>query len=219
MLASDRAVVFACDEGDFARLYYHTVDVESLTKLLIDFQHKKPLLIGYVDRVKGEALCAAFREAGFVEMAHYLRMTNAAFPEPKPGHQPEFANTQEVREILSLLLGAFNAKTDYLPSHEKLKQLIEQQQVIVRREANQITGLVVFQVIGRQANFNYLLNRGRPGDGKVLMQSFIQCMADRGLDSGFLWVESTNERARKVYQASGWKPDGLHDWFFFRTTN
>ncbi len=216
MLASDTAVVFACAETDFSRLYYHATDVASLASLLADFKAPLPLVIGYVDKTKNEALCAAFCDAGFVETAHYLRMTSAAFPVPEAAEHPEFATADETDAVMALLRSTFNAVTDHLPSRERLRSLIEQQQVIVRREAGQVTGLVAFQVLGRQVNFNYLLNRGRRGDGSVLKQSFFRCMAERGLTSGFLWVDSTNERARQIYSANGWKADGLNDWFYRR---
>lgn len=216
MLTSDRAIVFVGDEGGFARLYYHAVDVESMKALLENIQYKIPLVIGYLDKNRNEALCAAFRNAGFKEIAHYRRMTNAGFPTLASESQPQFAKPEEAQTIFSMMRDTFNAMTDHLPSREKLRSLIEHQQVIVRREADEITGFVVFQIFGRQVNFNYLLNRGSRGNGTILMQDFHQCMASRGLNSGFLWVESTNERARKIYDASGWKVDGLNDWFFLR---
>jgi hypothetical protein len=216
MLASDSSVVFACAEKDFSRLYYYSTDVASLALVLADFKSILPLVIGYVDKTKNENLCAAFRSTGFEETAHYLRMSSAAFLIPEVAEQSEFATVEEADAVMSLLRSTFNPVTDYLPSHERLRSLIEQQQVIVRREVGQITGLVAFQVLGRQVHFNYLLNLGRRGDGSVLKQSFFRCMAERGFTSGFLWVDSTNQRAHKIYSANGWKADGLNDWFFTR---
>ena len=216
MLSSDNAVVFAYPESEFSRLYYHATDVYSLAHLLTCFQLPSALVIGYVDKMKDESICGAFREAGFVEIAHYIRMVSSAFPIPEVAEEPDFATVEETIDVMELLRFSFNAVTDHLPSYEQLSRLIEQQQVIVRREAGRISGLVAFQVFGRQVNFNYLLNRGRRGDGRILMQSFFLCMSLRGHTSGFLWVDSTNERARQIYKVNGWRADGLNDWFYTR---
>lgn len=216
MFSSDNAVVFSCPDTEFSRLYFHASDVASLAHLLANLQSPFPLVLGYVDKTKNEALCAALHETGFTEIAHYIRMTCMAFPVPEAAEQPKFATVEETVAIMNLLRYNFNPVTDHLPSHELLYSMIEQQQVIVHREAGQISGLVAFQVLGRQVNFNYLLNYGLPGSGSILMQSFFLCMSQRGHTSGFLWVASMNKRARRIYIANGWKADGLNDWFYTR---
>jgi hypothetical protein len=218
IITSESAVVFTQAETEFSRIYYCASSAAALGQLLTELHSSSPLVIGYLDRIKNETLCEVFRQTGFVETAHYLRMTIPTFPIPKDAEPPEFPNVDETDAVMGLLRLNFSRVTDFLPSREQISTLIEQRQIIVRREERKITGLVVFLVQGRQVNLNYLLNRGRRGDGSLLMQSFFFCMAERGLNSGFLWVNGTNERALKIYIANGWKADGLNDWFFIRNS-
>jgi hypothetical protein len=216
MVSSERAVVFSQSEGGFSRLYYLTLDADSLAKLLAGLRAEESLVIGYIDRSRNESLCSAFRSGGFVQKAHYLRMTHKNFPMPKDAEAPEFARASDVESVDNLLRGAFDAMTDHLPTTARLLQLISDQQVIVRRDNAKVSSVVVFQVLGNQVNFNYIVSRGRPGEGLRIKQSFFRCMADRGLTAGFLWVGSDNERAKSMYALSGWKCDGLNDWFYVR---
>jgi hypothetical protein len=211
-------VVFAQAETEFSRIYYYASNIDGLGKLLTELRSFSPLVISYLDRNKNETLCGVFRQAAFVETAHYIRMAIPTFPRPNATEPPEYANVNDTEAVMGLLRLNFNPITDFLPSREEIFSLIEHRQIIIRRAAQKITGLVAFKVQGRQVNFNYLLNCGRRGDGSLLMNSFFHCMVERGLNSGFLWVDRTNERACKIYNANGWKADGLNDWFFIRNS-
>lgn len=51
-------------------------------------------------------------------------------------------------------------------------------------------------------------DREREGIGSMLLRQAERAMADFGATSAILWVLSSNHRARKFYEASGWTPDG-----------
>jgi GNAT superfamily N-acetyltransferase len=46
------------------------------------------------------------------------------------------------------------------------------------------------------------------GIGRALMKRVMQWLTARGFDRATLWVLVTNERARRFYEAGGWRPDG-----------
>jgi ribosomal protein S18 acetylase RimI-like enzyme len=46
------------------------------------------------------------------------------------------------------------------------------------------------------------------GLGRGLFSHAVQDLRERGFDAVTLWVLETNERARRFYEAAGWKPDG-----------
>lgn len=219
MNSTSKAVIFLQPEDGFFRLFYFASDIASLEPLLGDMEERRDIVIGYLDKLKHSELCSTFLGKHFKEIAHYIRMSRNSFPAAFSSEEPEFAQPKELEQVMGLLRSTFNPMTDYLPSRELLDQLICTNHVIVRREANRISGLVVFQISGKRVNFNYLLNNGPKGDGMLLKQSFFKCMAERGISSGFLWVDTRNAPALRIYEKTGWKPDGLNDWFFLRSRN
>jgi ribosomal protein S18 acetylase RimI-like enzyme len=46
------------------------------------------------------------------------------------------------------------------------------------------------------------------GLGRDLFSHAVTDLRERGFDAITLWVLETNERARRFYEAAGWKPDG-----------
>jgi GNAT superfamily N-acetyltransferase len=47
------------------------------------------------------------------------------------------------------------------------------------------------------------------GVGRALMAQAVTALAGGGLESAVLWVLEGNERARRFYEAAGWRPDGV----------
>lgn len=215
-IATDQAVAFLIPEEGFSRLYFQAVDAHSLELLLPECQGRGVLVIGYVDRSRNDLLCAAFERNNFRQIAQYSRLVHDDFALPPHAVPPEYAMLHEADHLMGMLRAAFDPFTDHLPSPADLRQRIAEQQVIVRRQEGSVTGFVVFHMTGHLVHFNYLLNRGRPGDGLLLLHSFFRCMVERGVSRGFLWVNSANVRAQHIYLSNGWRPDGLSDWFFLR---
>lgn len=46
------------------------------------------------------------------------------------------------------------------------------------------------------------------GVGRALAKRVVQRLTARGFDRATVWVLVTNERARRFYEAGGWRPDG-----------
>jgi hypothetical protein len=216
-ISSDSAVLFASLENGFGRLFYFSADLESLRLLLLSWPNDLDYVIGYVDRIKNEHLCAVFCEAGFIEKCCYQRMLNLTLPIRKVRVQPEYARIEETAVLYDMFSDTFDAMTDHLPELEKLSEIVAADQVIVKREKGEITGVLLFQMHGKQVNFNYLVNRGKNGlDLLELKNSFYHIMYLKGIQSGFLWVNTSNSGVIKLHQNFGWKLDSLYDWFFIR---
>jgi GNAT superfamily N-acetyltransferase len=58
--------------------------------------------------------------------------------------------------------------------------------------------------------YNLYLEEGLVGRGvgRALMKRVMPWLTARGFDRATLWVLVTNERARRFYEAGGWRPDG-----------
>ncbi|MCU7725219.1 GNAT family N-acetyltransferase [Actinoplanes sp. KI2] len=46
------------------------------------------------------------------------------------------------------------------------------------------------------------------GVGRLLMDAGLRWLAESGYPENVLWVLATNDRARRFYEAGGWRPDG-----------
>lgn len=46
------------------------------------------------------------------------------------------------------------------------------------------------------------------GIGRALMDAAVLSLTDAGFAAATLWVLDTNQRARRFYEAGGWRPDG-----------
>lgn len=46
------------------------------------------------------------------------------------------------------------------------------------------------------------------GIGRVLFTHAVEDLRQRGFKGAILWVLESNQRARRFYEAAGWKPDG-----------
>jgi hypothetical protein len=215
----NHTVLYLEREHGFARIYFFSTALEELAFALKTLPSNLELSISYVDKNKNTDLVNAMISAGFLEIAHYLRMRKIDFEFSQVDHHATFASPSETDQIHNLLYLHFNSITDYLPSSSTLAQFIEEKQIIVEREDSKVTGFVIFRVNQRTVNFNYLLNCGRPGNGTVLKNSFLKCMAGRNVTSGFLWVNKTNTHAQRLYQRFNWEFDGLSDWFFHRSVD
>jgi ribosomal protein S18 acetylase RimI-like enzyme len=56
------------------------------------------------------------------------------------------------------------------------------------------------------------------GVGRNLLGHAERDLRERGYDEATLWVLATNERARRFYEAAGWRPDGAEKTEPFSTT-
>jgi GNAT superfamily N-acetyltransferase len=56
------------------------------------------------------------------------------------------------------------------------------------------------------------------GLGGLLLRRATDDLAERGFSSAILWVLTANERARRFYEAAGWRPDGAAQMLDFDGT-
>jgi ribosomal protein S18 acetylase RimI-like enzyme len=55
----------------------------------------------------------------------------------------------------------------------------------------------------------YLVSSARGlGLGRLLLETAVDDLVERGFSAAILWVLTANDRARHFYEAAGWQPDG-----------
>jgi hypothetical protein len=215
--ATDQTILLANDEYDFFRLYFFTSDSTDLGQVLGQARYPGEVVAGYLAKNPDNNVAAAFERGGFLPIATYGRMETYQLPQQRTNSALAFATPADADQLHEDLFRAFNKYTDHLPAKSRLLDYIKNEQVIVKRRSGQIIGAVCFQLHGLKVNYNYIYNlSGDPLDFLQLQNNFYGVMNQRGIRAGFLWINKTNSRLAALYQATGWKFDGLKDHFYFR---
>jgi hypothetical protein len=221
--ATARSVLLANDEHDFFRLYFFTSDLADLGQTLRNVDLPGDVVAGYLtktaDKVADENIAAAFQQSGFNPIATYRRMLTYRLPPQQPNPALEYATSADVDQIYEDLFQTFNKYTDHLPTENRVHGYVVNEWVIVNRQAGQIVGAVCFQLKGPRVNYNYLYNlSGNPLDFLRLQNNFYGVMHQRGIRTGFLWINQTDTRLAALHESMGWRFDGLKDYFYLRSS-
>jgi hypothetical protein len=216
--ATARTVLVLNNEHDFFRLYFFTTDVADFEQTLRETKFPGETVSGYLTRSADENIAEVFHRAGFNRIARYRRMITYRLPAYRPNASLEYATTADVDQLYDGLFQAFNKYTDHLPTKDRLHRYIENEWVIVNRDADRIPGAVCFQLEGPRVNYNHIYNlTGNALDFLRLQNNFYGVMHQRGIHAGFLWINEAENRLAKLYQSMGWQFDGLKDHFYFRS--
>ena len=217
--ATSRTVLVLNNEHDFFRLYFFTSDVADLEQTLRETSFPGETVTGYLTRFVEENIAEVFHRSGFNLIASYRRMITYQLPACRPDATLQYATSADVDQLYEGLFQAFNKYTDHLPTRDRLQSYVENQWVIVNRDNNRIPGAVCFQLEGPRVNYNYIYNFSGNGlDFLRLQNNFYGAMNQRGIHAGFLWVNQINTRLSVLYQSTGWRFDGLKDYFYLRSS-
>jgi hypothetical protein len=217
--ATARTVLLLNKEHDFFRLYFFTTDVADLEQCLRELDFPGNTVVGYLTRSPDENMAAAFQLSGFKPIATYRRMITYKLPAHGPNAALRYATGADVDKLHQALFQTFNKYTDHLPTKDLLHRYVENEWVIVNRRAGRILGVVCFQLKGPRVNYNYLYNlSGNPLDFLQLQHNFYGTMHQRGIHSGFLWINQTDTRVAALHESMGWHFDGLKDHFYLRSS-
>jgi len=155
-------------------------------------------------------------QADFNLIGIYERLYNTNIRQREEIGKITFAKTNQQNEIYDLFYdsGFFSIYTDYLPSHEELKQLIERENVIINEIDNQIQGSFIFSIQGKKCYFRAWIDKS-VHSLKLLFDVYNMMFAKK-LEYAYLWINSENKKVRSIHQLLGAKPDGLKDYTFIK---
>jgi hypothetical protein len=215
--ATDATILLVNDEFDFFRLFFFTSDLADLEQTLQHVEYPGDAVVGYLTKKADKGVVIALEQGGFRPLATYGRMETYALPRQRPNPALEYAVPADADQLHQDLFRAFNKYTDHLPTRSCLLDYIKKDQVIVKRRNGRIVGAVCFQLHGLKVNYNYIYSLSGHGlDFLQLQNNFYGVMNQRGIRAGFLWINQANDRLAGLYRATGWRFDGLQDYFYFR---
>jgi hypothetical protein len=210
---SDATLLIFAPEAGFQRLYYVTRSLADLQTILSRAGVPVELIVASVQKEAEPDLTAVFSAAGFAPYAVYQRMRAAQMRMPAVSSRPSFATDAEVTEIHALLVRHFDAYTDHLPTGEELRR----REMLVRRNGDRVCGFIVFVIEHGVCNFNYLYNASEnPPELMLLLRDFYTVLRERGIQRGFLWVDTRKNAVIRLHERFGWKLDGLHTSYYRR---
>ena len=125
---------------------------------------------------------AEWEEIGFARYLQRKRLFLSARNLEKTERVPSFAKEEETETILTLMQQSFEPYTSALPDLDTLRQDIRENRVLAARE-------------------------GEKGIGSGLVQDWLVIERDEAAKFQ-LWVREDNPSALRMYEASGFLPDG-----------
>lgn len=116
--------------------------------------------------------------------------------------------------IYDLFQDYFSFYMDYPPTHEELRHLITQKNVIVNYEGTSLCGAFVFELKGKKCYLRLWRDTGK--DGLKLLLDFYTLAAEKGIDYIYFWVNSENLKVKKMHKLLGAQQENVKDYSFIK---
>ena len=176
------------------------------------------LMIHRVDGVRKIYYFLENRNILFPEMIRKIQADLAEYPDlvGTVVWTAETAVTADLNDVYPLLQGISDVMTDHLVSREELHAFLVAQQVLKVVIGGELAGVLVFEIFGRKSYLRTVSVADR-FIGKKVGFSLIQAYFEKnqnGTKLFYLWVESTNERAIRLYERLGYRDDGLTEYIY-----
>lgn len=204
-------------DTDFYHLYYLSSDKDALKEAYREVPwNDKKIVIDIIGKSIQEI--DFWKGLGFRNYCSLFRMTRTGDISPFPVNDTiKQASVDDIPEIDSLLRKFFDPLSEQLPLNVELKELINNDSILLYKSNGRIAGFIIYEKIGLTLYLRYWLvlpDFRNKHIGSKLFASFM----NRGLDTKrqILWVVSSNDNAIKRYLHYGFNPDGLFDHVLIR---
>lgn len=134
---------------------------------------------------------------------------------------PEIAGIRDLDAIYQLLHGTFDVMSDHLVSRRELSAFLESSHVLKVCINMELAGVLLFESFGKKSYLRSICVDAKYSGRKVglsLLQGYIEKNQEK-TKLFYLWVESTNERAIRLYEHFGYKDDGLREYIYLYKEN
>lgn len=200
----------------YSRIYVLSDDLEDATQKLKTLKGINVLNIPSKGNIAHWEQLMALSDFKLIGL--YERFYNTKICQREEIGQIIYAEASQQEEIYNLFYdsGFFSVYTDYLPSHEELKQLIEQKNVIINMTGEQIQGAFIFLIQGQKCYFQAWIDKSN--NSLKLLFDVYNIMVGKKLGYAYLWVNSENKKVKSIHQLLGAKSDGLKDYTFIKNS-
>ncbi len=243
-LVGNDSIFFTEKDADFFRLFFYSINEEEFNRMLSKVS-SRPLVIDYLANQPIDNIENCIINSGFQSYARMLRFRNVNIPKTQApsGEQPALQNNNKILQrlekffaatpvkdiihfavaadrdaVLKLLYTNLDKYTGHFPSADELNDLIGKQQVLVIKENETISGVVLFKINGKTCNLDQ--GYSAPSNEEVvnvkLFFEFYKTLNQKEVKSMYLWVEERNKSVINLHKSFGLKPDGLIDHIYIK---
>ena len=214
-LSTDHTFILAKPQEDFFRLFVASDNREDLVELLKLMGSTNVLNIpskGDISEWKRLMSDAGYKHIGIYERYFYTKFRQGGLLS-----RIKFAQPGQAKEIYDLLYGyeGFSPYTDYLPSMDELCRLIKDGFAIVNELSGHVAGTYLFNIEGKKCYLRIWIDKS-VRDGFKLLFNMHTIMREKEITYAYFWVNSENEKVKKIHRFMGAKPDGLKDYAFLK---
>lgn len=200
----------------YSRIYYLSTDRKDLTNALKECTTNMAINIPSKNGVDNEML-SILSDAGYGLFQTYERMYINGV-DARGEYDPIFAKKEDIDDIIDISYRHFHPISDRLLSRDEFLSFIEKKQIFITRDhhSKKVNGLIAFSIDGNKCNFIEWVSEAPMGESLYLYLNGFNYMAYLGLKNCTLWYRVGNDKPRKIYDALGFKLDGLRDYTFLK---
>lgn len=213
----------------FSRIYFLSDSLEFLRNGLRAL-YGDVFILNYVHKEANADIIKAILDSGFECLGQYKRYYNVKIKEgletlekitpnskynengfeicSKPTHE-------DAVYLFELINSNFSPYTDYNPSLNEVKLMIEENRVKVNRDrGGSISGYFIFKDTGVKRYQNFWFDKN--GMGLLLMKENYKDMLDKNITYTNFWVDVKNKQVSKLHSILGAVFDGTNDITFIK---
>lgn len=209
-------------DGGIHKMYYFLEDRDLLTPDLVtkirkDLENYQNLEGTVVARMPNRHLDVLER-LQFRPYKEYIRkqMIPGTGDWIRPEHVIETAGIGDLNDICGLLHDSFDIMTDHLASQGELRNFLKMSQVLKISNHGELAGVLLYETFGKKSYLRSICVSedyvGKKFGLSLLRGYFLKNCENTKLF--YLWVESTNEKAIRLYESLGYKDDGLREYIY-----
>jgi hypothetical protein len=196
----------------FHRIYVLSVDESDLISVLKDIPVDHAVNIPTKKDIT--LLEEILLKGGFSKFASYERYRNVK-KFVKSGELIDYyANPSDFDEIKAGLHSVFSPVTGWLPDDNALGVMIENKQVMINRDDQGLSGIIIYTINNKKADLNAWV--GWRGQGIYLFLNMFNLLAEKEVRIANAWINQINSSVKKMYKIMGFKPDGLKDYTYLK---
>lgn len=218
----DTIVILIHRIAKFHKIYYFLENKDILIPELVKKIQKDldgyPNLEGTVVARISDRNIDVLEKLGFYPYKEYIRKQMTTPPENwcEAVQVTKTADIRDLNAIYQLLYKISDVMSDHLVSKEELYTFLEASQVLKVVIDEELAGVLLFESFGKKSYLRSICVADKFIGRKIglsLIKGYIEKNKNRA-KLFYLWVESTNERAIRLYKNIGYKDDGVREYIY-----
>jgi hypothetical protein len=211
LLQTDKSLIIRKDAGQFYRNYLLSTDKNEIIELLKNMNGTNVINIpskGAITEWNHILTHAGYELQGIYQRWYNPNVTFNNIV------SPVFASIDHVDILYNMLYDNFCSYFDHLPSRDELETMISRNQVLINKEGEEVKGLFLYTFVKEKCYYNCWYDSS--ANGLYLLFTMHGIMRQNKISHAYLWINSKNEKVKKIYSLLGYKHDGLIDYTYIK---